>query len=70
MCSALYKDTLKQYVENKYVVESTGWKPLAETINGRAAMLVSIRECFTTEFPTSWKSCMCGMSLIMQELHV
>jgi hypothetical protein len=28
-------------VENKYVVESTGWKPLAETINGRAAMLVS-----------------------------
>jgi hypothetical protein len=41
MCSALYKDNFKQYVENKYVVESTGWKPLAETINGRAAMLVS-----------------------------
>lgn len=43
MCSVLYKDNLKQYVENKYVVESTGWKPLAETINGRAAMLVSKR---------------------------
>lgn len=38
--SDLYKNTLKQYVENKYVQESTGFKPLAEIINGRAAMLV------------------------------
>lgn len=38
-CSDLYKNTLKQYVENKYVVESTGFKALPETINGRAAML-------------------------------
>lgn len=41
-CSDLYKNNLKQYVENKYVQESTGFKPLAEIINGRAAMLVSI----------------------------
>jgi hypothetical protein len=40
-CSNLYKEKLQQYVENKYVQESTGFKPLAETINGRAAMLVS-----------------------------
>jgi hypothetical protein len=40
MCSDLYKNTLSQYLENKYVAESTGFKPLAETINGRAAMLV------------------------------
>lgn len=37
--SDLYKNTLKQYLENKYVVDSTGFKPLAELINGRAAML-------------------------------
>ena len=40
-CSDLYKEKLQQYVENKYVQQSTGFKPLAETINGRAAMLVS-----------------------------
>jgi hypothetical protein len=40
-CSDLYKNNLKQYVENKYVQEATGFKPLAEIINGRAAMLVS-----------------------------
>lgn len=32
------QDNLQQYVENKYVVESTGWKELPESINGRAAM--------------------------------
>eukprot|EP00775_Hariotina_reticulata_P007000 gene7000-7214_t len=35
----LYKNTLKQYLENKYVVDSTGFKELPETINGRAAMI-------------------------------
>lgn len=40
--SDLYKNTLKQYIENKYVQESTGFKPLAEIINGRAAMLVRL----------------------------
>lgn len=62
----LYKNTLKQYLENKYVVESTGWKPLAETINGRGAMLVSVvwrvlssgsHPCATrpaTAHPLSW----------------
>lgn len=39
LSSDLYKNNLKQYLENKYVVESTGFKPLAELINGRAAML-------------------------------
>jgi negative regulator of replication initiation len=34
-----YQDNLQQYLENKYVVESTGWKELPESINGRAAML-------------------------------
>lgn len=37
--SELYKKTLAQYAENKYVLESTGFKTLPETINGRAAML-------------------------------
>jgi len=37
--TSLYKDTLAKYFENKYVKESVGWKPLAETINGRAAMI-------------------------------
>uniref|UniRef100_A0A383VDQ8 Uncharacterized protein n=1 Tax=Tetradesmus obliquus TaxID=3088 RepID=A0A383VDQ8_TETOB len=34
-----YKSNLQQYVENKYVTESTGFKALPEIINGRAAML-------------------------------
>eukprot|EP00878_Enallax_costatus_P002886 GHUV01003080.1.p2 GENE.GHUV01003080.1~~GHUV01003080.1.p2 ORF type:complete len:200 (+),score=72.48 GHUV01003080.1:104-703(+) len=34
-----YKDNLQKYVENKYVVDSTGWKQLPESINGRAAMI-------------------------------
>ncbi|KAF8059998.1 hypothetical protein HT031_004936 [Scenedesmus sp. PABB004] len=35
----LYKNTLKQYWENKYVQQSIGWTPLAESINGRSAMI-------------------------------
>jgi hypothetical protein len=30
---------IKTYIDNKYVVESTGFKPMAETINGRLAMV-------------------------------
>lgn len=30
---------IKSYVENKYVVDSTGFKPMTETINGRLAMV-------------------------------
>jgi hypothetical protein len=37
--SELYKNTLKQYAENKYVVDATGFKALPETINGRGAMI-------------------------------
>jgi hypothetical protein len=38
------QSNLQQYVENKYVTESTGFKALPEIINGRAAM---IGECDT-----------------------
>jgi hypothetical protein len=38
------QSNLQQYVENKYVTESTGFKALPEIINGRAAM---IGECNT-----------------------
>lgn len=37
--SEVYQKYVKQVVENPYFVKSTGFKPLAETINGRAAML-------------------------------
>lgn len=54
-CSNLYKDNLKQYVENKYVQQATGFKPLAEIINGRAAMLVrgSDRQTWPAKTATS-----------------
>jgi hypothetical protein len=37
--SDVYKNTLKQYVDSPYFKDSTGFKTLPETINGRAAML-------------------------------
>jgi hypothetical protein len=37
-CAPL-QSNLQQYVENKYVTESTGFKALPEIINGRAAMI-------------------------------
>lgn len=40
LCNCTLQDNLQQYLENKYVVESTGWKELPESINGRAAMCV------------------------------
>jgi hypothetical protein len=43
-CCLPLQSNLKQYVENKYVTESTGFKALPEIINGRAAM---IGECDT-----------------------
>jgi hypothetical protein len=35
---------IKSYVENKYVVDSTGFKPMTETINGRLAMVGFLTE--------------------------
>lgn len=37
--SAVYTQYLKKYVEDEYFVQSTGFKALPETINGRAAMI-------------------------------
>lgn len=37
--SNFYKQYLAKYAENDWVVQSTGFKPIPESINGRAAML-------------------------------
>lgn len=47
-CCRSVQSNLQQYVENKYVTESTGFKALPEIINGRAAML---GECVANAAP-------------------
>lgn len=37
--SDFYQKNVKQYAENEWVVKSTGWKVIPETVNGRAAMI-------------------------------
>lgn len=63
------QNTLKQYVENKYVIESTGFKALPEVINGRAAMLGESHTSCTVPLITTGNvsvlpACLAGRGLL------